>query len=765
MSNYSYSNTSDFVNATIIKPSEVCANIQASSIASATVLYGSVVGDIATFYFSAALSGADVTTLNGIITNYVNSIDGQILTTNSINLITNKSLFTGSDFFVDDVDNTKRIGFSSTNRTITFPDITDIVVTLTAVQSLTNKTIANAYINGAGNTTASLATLYVQPGVTTLTNADYYFGYFTQPTTTGSSTGSAYTMYIEGAPSGTITNPYALYVAAGKTYIGGPLQIPTGAATNYILASDSVGNASWVSITTIPKPFNDGNAAAPSITFINDTTTGLYRAGTGQLGITLSGTGYVLFKTTGVDFTTGQIINIGTSGTTSPLNVYGLITSANGLTVTSGNTSIQGLTAAGLITASAGLTVANGQALNVGTSGTTSSLNVFGTTILNNGLNITSGSAIVQALTANNLITADNGLNVATGSVLNVGLTGTTTQLNVYGLITGYFGLTVTSGSTAIQDLTTAGLITANLGITITTGQNLNVGTSGTTSPLNVYGLINGTNGITVAGSTALFSGNGFTSANTATLTVSPASTALSGAANYYFTTLNMPTTTGSTTGSAYTLYIGGAPSGTITTPYSVYIAAGKTYIGGAVQIPNGASNGYILTSDTNGNASWSPATSSTSFADGTVSAPSIAFTSELNTGLYRIGTDNMGITVNGIKIFDISNAATQVTTDFVTASGYRRKNSVNAGTSITLTSSDNFVEFSSSSAVIVTLPTVVGNAGREYTLVQTGSGNITINTASGSEFIDNGVITSISLTAIYSKITLVCGSTQWYSL
>jgi hypothetical protein len=781
MSNYSYSNTSDFVNATVIKPSEVYETILASSITSATILYGNVVGDAVTFYFDAALSGADVTTLNGIIAAYVNSADGQVLTTDSIDLVSNKNLFTDSDFFVDPTDNTKRLGFSasagavgstlilssvvSADRTITFPDISDIVVTLAATQSLTNKTLANVGISGAGNITASAATLYVQPSTTALTNTDYYFGYFGQPTTTGSSTGSAYTLYIAGAPTGTITNPYAAYVASGKTYIGGSLQIPTGASTNYVLASDSTGNASWVSITTIPKPFNDGNASTPSITFINEATTGLYRAGAGQLGITLSGAGSVLFKPTGVDLITGSILNVGTAGTSSSLNVYGVLTTANGLSVVAGLTTIQALTTAGLITANAGLTVANGGTLNVGTSGSTSPLNVYGAVTIANGLAVTSGVTTLQDLVVDNLITANAGLIVTNGQSLSIGSTGTTSPLMVYGLITGYYGLTVSVGSTSIQDLTAAGLITAGLGLTVATGQSLNVGTTGSTSPLNVYGLITGSNGITISGATALFTGTGFTSSNTATLTVTPVSTAVSGAANYYFTALTIPATTGSTTGAAYTFYIEGAPTGSITAPYSLYVATGKTYIGGALQIPNGAGNGYVLSSDASGNATWASLAAFTTFADGTAAAPSITFTSDTNTGLYVIGPDNMGITVGGTKTVDFSSGATLVTTDFVTAAGYRRNTSVNAGTAVALSSSDNFVEFSSNSAVIVTLPTIVGNTGREYTIVQTGSGNITINTASGSEFIDNGVLTSVSLTSIYSKITLVCGSTQWYSL
>ena len=37
--------------------------------------------------------------------------------------------------------------------------------------------------------------------------------------------------------------------------------------------------------------------------------------------------------------------------------------------------------------------------------------------------------------------------------------------------------------------------------------------------------------------------------------------------------------------------------------------------------------------------------------SDGTVSAPSVAFTNDTNTGIYRIGSDNVGFTANGILV------------------------------------------------------------------------------------------------------------------
>lgn len=121
------------------------------------------------------------------------------------------------------------------------------------------------------------------------------------------------------------------------------------------------------------------------------------------------------------------------------------------------------------------------------------------------------------------LTTIVNGLNMTTGTTLNVGTIGSTSPANIYGKLTiqPTSGNTFTINSTSTNSTLTSnsfytaggigvalasyfgstinstGLITANSGLTITTGQTLNVGTSGTTSPANIYGLITGYNGIT----------------------------------------------------------------------------------------------------------------------------------------------------------------------------------------------------------------------------------------------------------------------------
>jgi len=110
---------------------------------------------------------------------------------NTADILTNKTIVNASCFIVDNIDNTKKIGFISSgattgttlsltgiqtaNRTITFPDISDTIVTLTATQTLTNKTLTAPIINTISNTgtltlPTSTDTLVGRITIDTLTN-------------------------------------------------------------------------------------------------------------------------------------------------------------------------------------------------------------------------------------------------------------------------------------------------------------------------------------------------------------------------------------------------------------------------------------------------------------------------------------------------------------------------------------------------------------------------------------------------------------------
>ena len=59
------------------------------------------------------------------------------------------------------------------------------------------------------------------------------------------------------------------------------------------------------------------------------------------------------------------------------------------------------------------------------------------------------------------------------------------------------------------------------------------------------------------------------------------------------------------------------------------------------------------------GTVSWVAAVKA---SDGTVSAPGISFGSDTDTGLYRIGANNMAVAVGGVKLLDFASAAVSIT-------------------------------------------------------------------------------------------------------
>lgn len=138
------------------------------------------------------------------------------------------------------------------------------------------------------------------------------------------------------------------------------------------------------------------------------------------------------------------------------------------------------------------------------------------------------------------------------------------------------------------------------------------------------------------------------------------------------------------------------------TTNYSIKTGVGKVYIGDVLQIPTGASNGYVLTSDASGNASW---------AAGGGGGSGITRTVVTTSGNYTAGSAS--------------------TTDYV---------------------------YLIAGAHTTTLPTASGNSDR-YTFKNNHSANVTINRA-GSDTIEGA--TSLTLGVGESVDLISNGSTAW---
>ncbi len=384
----------------------------------------------------------------------------------------------------------------------------------------------NVFLFGPGASGGLNSTMRVTPHLTDVgVNAETLFTYFGAPSCTttlgnplGTMPAAAYTVYIDGPPTmdGATTSDfsgpvYSLYVGSGDTRVGGDF---------------TIDGAIWVSTFELTGSF-------PSINVRNGGTVNMGSSGTGNPlnvrglitgfnGLTISSGSTSLQSTTLV---TGSTLNVGTSSTTSPLNVYGLITGANGLTISSGNTGVQALActtfaptgvstfssnillnasqyvgynntlefgrdstvttsnSAGYIKSVTESTGTNRSGLVMGTArgaieveyviaglgATTSSGTNFtaqahnfmvGTAAYPASGSVTRVSITSSALTSHVATTINANLTVASGSTLNVGTTGTSSPLNVKGLISGANGLTITSGNSSVQNLTVNGTLT-----------------------------------------------------------------------------------------------------------------------------------------------------------------------------------------------------------------------------------------------------------------------------------------------------------------
>ena len=95
------------------------------------------------------------------------------------------------------------------------------------------------------------------------------------------------------------------------------------------------------------------------------------------------------------------------------------------------------------------------------------------------------------------------------------------------------------------------------------------------------------------------------------------------------------------------------------------------TYAGSASsEIPAPSANSYIKwNSDATALTNTTGASAVFTVPDGSASAPGLAFEDDTNSGWYRIGSDNVGLTLGGTKRVDYGTAGMSVT-GTITASG-----------------------------------------------------------------------------------------------
>ncbi len=115
--------------------------------------------------------------------------------------------------------------------------------------------------------------------------------------------------------------------------------------------------------------------------------------------------------------------------------------------------------------------------------------------------------------------------------------------------------------------------------------------------------------------------------------------------------------------------------------------------------------------------------------ANGTVALPSIAFTSDTDTGIYRITTNNIGVAANGTKVLDIATTGLSVTSAGASAFSVGRLGAttpalvVDASTSTSITG----IQIKSAATGGNVAITALGGTNESITIAAKGTGAVSL--------------------------------------
>jgi hypothetical protein len=94
----------------------------------------------------------------------------------------------------------------------------------------------------------------------------------------------------------------------------------------------------------------------------------------------------------------------------------------------------------------------------------------------------------------------------------------------------------------------------------------------------------------------------------------------------------------------------------------NIYTQTGGTINDGAANSPIPIAPGVTLVLKAITTTNWESTAQVVAAGDGTVGAPSFTFEADADTGIYRIGANNIGVTANGAKVLDIATTGLGVT-------------------------------------------------------------------------------------------------------
>lgn len=111
----------------------------------------------------------------------------------------------------------------------------------------------------------------------------------------------------------TVDNGFSLTITTGV--VGGAnAVVPPGQQVTLICDGTNFLNANTVQAGGTTFSLINGNVGTPSLNFANETSTGIYRPGAGQMGISILGTSRATFSATGIDVTGSGNFTTGIAG-------------------------------------------------------------------------------------------------------------------------------------------------------------------------------------------------------------------------------------------------------------------------------------------------------------------------------------------------------------------------------------------------------------------------------------------------------------------
>src|SRR3989339_861266 len=446
---------------------------------------------------------------------------------------------------------------------------------------------------------------------------------------------------------GTPTSP--LINSSDDLYVGGNLEVGGAIIGTLTMTSSSVsGNFEVSGITEIA----DGTAANPSLTFNDDMDTGLFRIGSNIMGITTGGVERLRITDNGASLS-GNFDLAGDARLDRDLTVVGntFLSSAS----VSDTLEATNLKADSIVSSTGNLNIG---AFTLGGNVTGANYNIVG---------INKFDATSASISTNMEISgyASVGGNVYIGG--NETLTGTFSGLST-GSNSFLGSLNVT------KSLTAAGINGTGLNIngngsftgnsTFTLGDNGDTGSINTSDwDISTSGALTGISGISNDGAYTQ-SGTGI---NTLTGQLNILSASASGTIEATSLISNNILQVNGSSILGYNRFGVGTTTHSLSSANDVLIS-GKLEVDGDIFVDGTLYAGAISYNSASVSGNFEVG-GTLQLADGSAANPSATFTNDLDTGLFRIGSNNLGFTTGGVQRLNISDNGASISVPFEASS------------------------------------------------------------------------------------------------